>query len=132
MNYLLDSHYLLWAIADSKKISGKIKDIIVQPENKIIVSALSFWEISLKTASGKLELKGFTPEDLLDACSQTGFTIIPLLAEDAISYHQLARAYPKDPFDRMLIWQAIRNDYVLISNDKDIKKYTSEGLKVIG
>ena len=57
MNYLLDSHYLLWAIADSKKISGKIKDIIVQPENKIIVSALSFWEISLKTALKEIYIR---------------------------------------------------------------------------
>ena len=62
-NYLLDTHYLLWALADTKKLSKEIKDIIVDPDNTIIVSSISFWEISLKYSLKKLTITGFTPEE---------------------------------------------------------------------
>lgn len=70
------------------------------------------------------------PEDLPGACTQIGFEIESLTAEDTSTYHQLKAAYHRDPFDRMLIWQAVRNNYTLISADSTVKKYASEGLKV--
>lgn len=130
MTYLLDTHYMLWAIADTKKLSAKVKDAITNPENKIIISAISFWEVSLKCAVGKLELAGISPEDLPAACIEMGFEIEKLTAEVSSTYHQLKATYHKDPFDRMLIWQAICNNYTLMSVDANVKKYTSEGLKV--
>ncbi|MEO6962825.1 MAG: type II toxin-antitoxin system VapC family toxin, partial [Puia sp.] len=117
MTYLLDTHYMLWALADTKKLSKKIREIITHPANLIIVSTISFWEISLKSSLGKLKLTGFCPEDLPDACLQIGFDIEPLSATDSSTYHQLTATYHKDPFDRMLIWQSIRNGYTLISAD---------------
>jgi len=131
MTYLLDTHYMLWAIADTKKLSAVVKNIIVDPDHKIIVSTISFWEVSLKSSIGKLEISGFLPEELPDACLMVGFEIKSLSAEDSSSYHKLKANYHKDPFDRMLIWQAIRNDYTLISVDGNVKKNTSEGLKVL-
>ncbi len=131
MTYLLDTHYMLWAIADTKKLSAAIKEIITNPENRIIVSAISFWEVSLKSSLGKLQISGFAPEDLPDACLQMGFEIENLSAEDSSSYHQLKATYHKDPFDRMLIWQAMRNNYTFVSSDSTMKKYVSEGLKVL-
>jgi PIN domain nuclease of toxin-antitoxin system len=80
MNYLLDTRYLLWAVADTKKIPARIKAILTNPENNIIVSTISFWEVSLKSALGKLEITGFSPEDLPDACQRIGFNIEPLFA----------------------------------------------------
>lgn len=130
MNYLLDTHYMLWAIADTKKLSKKVKEILIDPDHSVIISVISFWEVSLKSALGKLQITGFTPEDLPGACLQTGFDIKDLSAEDSSTYHRLKATYHKDPFDRMLIWQAIRNEYSLISVDANIKKYTLEGLKV--
>ena len=132
MTYLLDTHYMLWAIADSKKLSKSIKDIVTNPEHRIVVSTISFWEISLKSALGKFEISGFSPEDFPVACLQVGFEIESVSAEDSSTYHLLKATYHKDPFDRMLIWQAIRNDYTLISIDSNVKKYKSEGLKVVG
>jgi len=131
MNYLLDTHYILWALTDTQMLSKKIKDVITDPENRIIVSAVSFWEISLKASMGELILKGFSPEDLPDACTQMGFDIAALGAVESCSYHKLLATYHKDPFDRMLIWTAMHNDYILISADNNVKKYTSEGLKVL-
>ena len=71
------------------------------------------------------------PEDFPDACASVGFEIQPLPAKDSSTFHHLKATHHKDPFDRMLIWLAIRNNYTLISVDKDIKKYKSEGLKVL-
>jgi PIN domain nuclease of toxin-antitoxin system len=130
MKYLLDTHYLLWVVADTKKISRKIMNTITDPENEVIVNAISFWEVSLKSSLGKLTIKGFSPEDLSAACLQMGLTIEPVSAIEASSYHQLTANYHKDPFDRMLIWQAIRNGYTLISSDKTVQKYISEGLRI--
>jgi len=131
MKFLLDTHYLIWSIADSSKISKKIKDIIVDPDNRIFVSTISFWEISLKCSIGKLDIKGFLPEDIPNLCKRMGFEIETLSAHDSSSYHQLIMNYHKDPFDRMLIWQAISNSYTLICEDDNIKKYVSTGLKLL-
>ena len=131
MKFLLDTHYLIWSIADSSKISKRIKDIIVEPDHRIFVSTISFWEISLKCSIGKLDITGFLPEDIPNLCTRMGFEIETLSAHDSSSYHHLTINYHKDPFDRMLIWQAISNNYTLISDDADIKKYVSSGLKLM-
>lgn len=131
MNYLLDTHYMLWALTDTRKLSKKIKDEITHPDNRILISTISFWEISLKASIGRLELVGFSPEDLPEACLQMGFDILSLGADESSSYHHLRATYHKDPFDRMLIWLAMQYDYTLISSDSHVKKYASEGLKIL-
>jgi PIN domain nuclease of toxin-antitoxin system len=131
MTYLLDTHYILWAVADTKKLSARVKATLVNPDNRIVVSAISFWEVALKSSIGKLSLTGFSPADLPEACQQIGFEIKSLSAEDAGTYHLLQATRHKDPFDRMLIWLAIRNDFTLISSDKNVKKYTNQGLRLL-
>lgn len=131
MSYLLDTHYLIWAISDSKKISKKIKDLISDGEQQIFVSTISFWEVALKSSMGKMEITGFLPEELPEICIKIGFDIIELSAADSSSYHHLKASHHKDPFDRMLIWQAIRNGYTLISADQQVNKYRSEGLDIM-
>ena len=131
MRYLLDTHYLIWAIVDSKKISKKIKDLISDAEQEIFVSSISFWEVALKSSIGKIEIAGFQPEDIPGICTKIGFDIIELSAADGSSYHHLKASHHKDPFDRMLIWQAIRNGYTLISADDQVNKYRSEGLNIL-
>ena len=131
MTYLLDTRYVLWAVADADRISRKIKYILTNPDFRIIVSTVSFWEVSLKNALGKLELTGFTPEQLPGACTSIGFEIKHLSHQDTSTYHLLKASYHKDPFDRMLIWQAIRNDYIFITDDKQVKQYVPEGLKLL-
>lgn len=130
MTCLLDTHYMLWAVAHTKKLSPRIKAAIVDPENRIVISSVSFWEVSLKFSLGKLSLTGFSPADLPGACLQMGFEMKTLSPEDAGTYHLLTSAHHKDPFDRMLIWQAIHNDYTFISADKLVKKYATDGLKL--
>jgi PIN domain nuclease of toxin-antitoxin system len=131
MIYLLDTHYLIWSVTDTKKIPNHVKEVIADYGNRILVSTVSVWEIALKYSLGKLQLTNLKPEQLPDECSQMSFEIIELTSKESSTYHQLKATYHKDPFDRMLIWQAIQNKYTLISADAHIKKYKSEGLKVI-
>lgn len=131
MKYLLDTHILIWAIFSPDKLSKKVQGILVNPENTILVSSLSLWEISLKYSSGKLKLKGIVPDDLINISLDIGFTFIDLSPETAATFYLLSGDYHKDPFDRMLIWEALKNDFGFISDDKEVKKYVNNGLIVI-
>ena len=131
MSYLLDTHILIWAITSPERLSKKVQGVLTDPQNTIIVSSVSLWEISLKYASGKLQLKSVEPEDFIRISQKIGFTCTSLSVEDASTFHLLRCDHHKDPFDRMLIWQAIKNDLVFISDDKEVQKYISDGLKVI-
>ena len=131
MSYLLDTHSLIWSILSPSKLSPNVQAILRDAEQEVMVSAVNFWEISLKYALGKLHLEGLSPEDFVSASTNIGFKIIELDAKTTSTFHQLTATYHKDPFDRMLIWQAIQSDYTLISRDELVRKYQSEGLKVI-
>lgn len=129
MSFLLDSHTLLWAITDQKKLSSKVTAILKDGANEIFVSSVTFWEISLKYGLGKLDLNNLVPEDLPHLSKETGFSFLPLLAAGSAGYHKLNASWHRDPFDRMLIWQAINNELTLLSKDKNVAQYKSVGLK---
>jgi len=131
MKYLLDTHTLIWALTEPQKLSDTAQEILEDPGKGIVVSAVSFWEIALKFSLGKLDLAGYMPEEFVSACIATGFSFLDLSAEFSSSYHQLTASHHKDPFDRMLIWQAMTYKYTLISDDEHVKKYKSDGLKMI-
>ncbi|SDG49212.1 PIN domain nuclease, a component of toxin-antitoxin system (PIN domain) [Dyadobacter soli] len=131
MNYLLDTHTLIWAHTASHKLSANVQRILQDTNNQIVVSTLSFWEISLKRSLRKLALDGFTPEDFVDASIDAEFQILPLSTDLCSSFYKLTASHHKDPFDRMLIWQALHQECSLITIDKNIRKYTSEGLRVV-
>ena len=90
-----------------------------------------FWEISLKYNLGKLELVNSVPEDLPDMAERSGFAILNIDVQDAASFHRLPKDIHKDPFDRLLIWQAIRNNLTIISKDVRFKEYRASGLNVV-
>src|SRR5258708_6866026 len=126
MNYLLDTHTLIWAITEKRKLSALVRQTIENTDNTILVSAISFWEVTLKFSINKLDIAGFLPEDLPELSIKSGFSLIPLLPTESASYHHLLpNGRHKDPFDRMLIWQAIQQDLVLISKDENIEQYRS-------
>ena len=131
MKYLLDTHYLIWAITETSKLSKKVKIILENPKNTILVSAISFQEISLKFSLGKLDLGPLQPENFQTACEQMGCEILDLNAETSSTYHQLLPKYHKDPFDRMLIQQCISRKMIFISKDVRLKQYKNSGLVFI-
>ncbi|MCL2214290.1 MAG: type II toxin-antitoxin system VapC family toxin [Treponema sp.] len=94
-----------------------------------MVSAVSLWEIALKCSIGKLKIN-FMPSDIPEYCEEMKFSLIPLEPLDAIKSMQLPyRNEHKDPFDRMLIYQCINNDYILMSKDTQVKIYKDDGLQ---
>jgi len=132
MNYLLDTHTLIWSMHQLDKIPAPILEIIQDAQNNVAVSVVSFWEVSIKYALGKIQLNGITPEDLPSITERNKFTILALKPLEAASGHQLPwLGKHRDPFDRILIWQAIQNNMTLLSNDADFDLYRSIGLKLI-
>lgn len=124
MRYLLDTHVVLWWLTEPAKISKQARAIIADRENSICVSSVSFWELSIKSALGRVNI----PNNLLTILRTNSFEIIPLEAEEALSVADLPDLH-KDPFDRMLIAQAKYNDLVLITRDKIIEEYPVTFLK---
>lgn len=131
MNYLLDTHTFLWAAFSPDKLSAKARNEIRSAENQVCISSVSFWEISLKYTLGKIELTACTPADMPDIAAQMGFEIIQLGAVETASFYQLPKVAHKDPFDRMIIWQAIQQQLVLVSKDANFPEYRQFGLKVL-
>lgn len=131
MKYLIDTHIFLWSLFSPEKISMYVAKIIKESDNRIFVSTITFWEIALKFSLNKLELEGITPDALPEFANQMRFELLGLSAEDAASFHHLPRNTHKDPFDRMLIWQAIREKMVLISKDRKIAAYEDFGLRIL-
>ena len=122
--YLLDSHIFLWWISNSDKLHKKIYNIIADNENQIYISSATIWEIAIKEALGKIEID----YDIILAIEECGFIELQISATCANATKKLPPIH-KDPFDRMLISQAIEKDMTLISVDGFIKKYNN--VKVI-
>lgn len=130
MRYLIDTHIFLWSLFEPEKIPHKAGAAIRSPQNSIFVSVISFWEISLKYSLGKIGLKGVSPHELPGFAATIDFEILGLSIEDAASFYRLPRVPHKDPFDRIIIWQAIQNNMILISRDEKIPEYQDTGLRI--
>jgi PIN domain nuclease of toxin-antitoxin system len=122
VRHLLDAHTLLWYTLADPKLSGTAKALILDPANEILVSPASYWEIAIKISIGKLTLH-HPYEDFLDVClNQYGFTILPIepkhtAALIALPFHH------KDPFDRLLIAQAMTEGIPIIGEDPVFDAY---------
>lgn len=132
MKLLLDTHALLWSIIEPDQLSPVARTAITDPAAQVAVSAISFWEIAIKTGLGKLALQGATPETLVDAAQQQGFDLLPLDPRLAASFTRLPiDPQHRDPFDRMLVWQAISLGYTLVSRDRKITASQINGLRTL-
>lgn len=130
MNYLIDTHCFLWSLFSPGKLNQRVADVLKDGSNTIHVSAVSFWEISIKHAIGKLTLKGVTPSQLPGSARAANYELLPLSSEEAASFHGLPIEKHRDPFDRMLAWQAIERSMILLSRDGSLAQYCEQGLRV--
>jgi len=124
VNILLDTHVVIWALENNPTLAERAVNAIVDGNNMVFVSSISVWEISIKQKLGKLK----APNNLLEEIRGHRFTPLPINADHA----QLAGQLPyihKDPFDRMLIAQAIIEKLVLLTRDELIAKYDVSILK---
>jgi PIN domain nuclease of toxin-antitoxin system len=130
--YLLDTHTLIWAIVDKNKLSSLALKILQDNDNRLFVSAVSFWEIAIKLGKGRMDLENFQIQNIPDYCKRLAIEQIPLMPADAINYSALPFfENHKDPFDRMLIYQCISGNYTLISKDNKMKYYEDVGLEYV-
>jgi PIN domain nuclease of toxin-antitoxin system len=117
MRLLLDTHALLWWLAD-KGLTDQARDAIADPANLVMVSAASAWEISIKKALGKLT----APDDIEQQVDDGGFTPLPISITHGLAAGQLPRHHD-DPFDRMLIAQAFAEGLTIVTHYKRFKDY---------
>jgi len=130
MNYLVDTHILLWSFLETKKLSKEIKSILLDKNNDIYYSPISLWEISIKYGLKKLFFNRGTPEDFFTELNNSYYHCKAIEPLDLITNYKLP-IHHKDPFDRFLIWEAIKNNFVLISANENMKSYKKEGLQVV-
>lgn len=132
MKYLLDTHTFIWSIMDSSKLSEKVRTIIENPNNEIFVSGIAFWEIAIKTQIGKMKFENFNILHLPNIATQYGFSIFTPSAYDYVTYNELPLVEShKDPFDRMLIHSALKNNLILLSKDESFAHYEEFGLQLL-
>ncbi len=116
MKYLLDTCIVLRA--SEGKISGRLGSLIAAPENTLLVSMSSVWEIVIKQSAGKLDV----PDNFIDRLEPNGYTLLPLRMEHMRTCQQLPMLH-KDPFDRMIIAQALSEKYRCITSDRIFQQY---------
>jgi PIN domain nuclease of toxin-antitoxin system len=115
---LLDAHVVVWWLDDDPELAKPARSAISDPANAVVVSAATVWELAIKRALGKLELRA----DLLRALEEAGFSGAPVTAVDAWTA-ALLPPHHRDPFDRMLVAQATRLGAVIVSRDRTIPAY---------
>jgi PIN domain nuclease of toxin-antitoxin system len=118
MELLLDTCALIWSLGDNPCLSPEAREQISDSSNKVFVSAVSVWEIEIKRKKGQLK----TPENLLQAIIDTGFIFLSITEHHAMKAASLPEHH-KDPFDRLLISQALLEKMVIITSDAQFIKY---------
>ncbi|MBN1960187.1 MAG: type II toxin-antitoxin system VapC family toxin [Deltaproteobacteria bacterium] len=130
MNYIVDTHILIWSFTDPDKLSQNVQITLLDENNSIFYSQYSLWEISLKYSLKKLQLLGKTPEEFYRAIDDSFFICKQIDNLELVTFYKLPIEH-KDPFDRAIIWQAIVNDLILISVDNKLDSYKQHGLKCL-
>lgn len=122
MRYLLDTNCFLFTIHEPEKIPTKIQSLLVNPENEIYVSVASLWEISIKVKKKKLELYKPLQKIIAQDIHNNDINVLNITANDIQTFYSLRNKH-NDPFDLIIISQAIQNKLSLITSDKIIKQY---------
>lgn len=122
MKVLLDTATFLWAATDSPSLSRSAREAVADPDNEVRLSAVSSWEITIKHALGKLVLPK-PPETLIpEIRAAYEIATLPLDEESTLQINRLPSLH-RDPFDRMLICQAIVHGLILVTPDEAIRRY---------
>lgn len=122
MRLLLDTHAFLWWVLNDRRLPQDSRQIIADDDNDVLVSAASAWEITTKHRTGKLPEADPLADNMIESIALEGFEELPVTVAEAAR----AGALPgplRDPFDRMLIAQALSRNLVLVSNDLLFDRY---------
>ena len=128
MNLLLDTHVALWAIADSPRLPLKARELIASPRTNVWISIASIWEIAIKHSLGRGDMP-ISGQDALRYFSESGYRRLPIEAEHAVAVEDL-RAHHSDPFDRILVAQALVEPMRLMTHDTRVALYSDTIIKI--
>jgi PIN domain nuclease of toxin-antitoxin system len=121
VNYLLDTHAVLWFLGGDALLSRTVRNIITNHDYGKSVSVASVWEAAIKISIGKLVFPNNT-EGFVEQIRKNGFELLPI-APRHIMHLELLPLLHRDPFDRLLISAAIIENITLLTNDADIQQY---------
>ncbi len=119
MNLLIDTHILLWWLADDAALPSEVRTALGDPDNLVFVSTASVWEIAIKKQLGKIVL----PDDYTRELEEEGFRELPILFRHIEELEGLPLLH-RDPFDRLLIAQAKSEKLAFVTTDSQIRKYS--------
>ena len=122
MRLLADTHVVLWALLRPAELERRAARALRSAANDVLVSAASLWEIAIKTELGKLRLPGPPAEWIPGALERTGFEVLPIGAAHALAVGGLP-PHHRDPFDRMLVAQALAEGLTIVSRDERFRQY---------
>jgi PIN domain nuclease of toxin-antitoxin system len=122
LNLLLDTHVALWAITDSPKLPKKAREMIESPRSAVWISAASVWEIAIKHALGRGDMP-VSSQDAGRFFSESGYRFLPVETEHAMAVEGLP-VHHHDPFDRILVAQALAEPMRLITHDPAVARYS--------
>lgn len=128
MKLLLDTQILLWSAGQPERLSNHARSMLASPQNKLFFSAASFWEIVIKLALGREDLR-VDPQRLRKMLVAHGYEELPITAEHALRVDSLPPLH-KDPFDRMLVAQARAEGMTLVTSDTAVSRYGDSVLLV--
>lgn len=129
MNYLIDTHIFIWWACEPERISGKTASLIQNRDNNLYFSTASSWEVQIKASLGKITFKEGWRTLLNREMEKNGFFILPVTLEHTFALEKLPPLH-KDPFDRMLMAQAMAEGLTIITEDRFIRQYP--GVKTTG
>ncbi len=134
MKILLDTHIALWAVLKSDALTSETRKMLVSSDNKIYYSVISIWEVSLKHSINPQNME-VSPSEFRQFCQESGFIEIPveyqhILALDSLEPKE-GYSIHKDPFDRLLLAQAIVEEMYFVTHDSKIATFSSENVILV-
>jgi PIN domain nuclease of toxin-antitoxin system len=125
MRLLLDTHIAVWLLADDSRLSSRVKALLTDQESDLIVSVVTLWEIAIKRALRRGDQIGmpYSSRQTHDLLLRSGADILPVTPEHAFAVERLPTLH-RDPFDRLLVAQALSEPLRLVTHDADVAAYS--------
>lgn len=128
MKFLLDTHVLLWAAGQPERLSAATRRLLNSPSHELLFSAASLWEIAIKKTLGREDFR-VEPRLLRRGLLDNGYVELPVTSQHAVGIDSLPPLH-KDPFDRLLLSQALSEGVTLLTADEQLARYSGPVRKV--
>jgi PIN domain nuclease of toxin-antitoxin system len=122
MRLLLDTHAFLWWVTDDRRLTAAARGLIGDGANEVFFSVASAWEIVVKSSLGRISLEGNWDAVIAEQVEANAFQVLPIHLRHALTVSGLPDLH-RDPFDRMLVAQAVSEELIMLSSDRQLAEY---------